>query len=366
MAKINKAALKAYFQTGKIPTQAQFGELIDFFMPQPSDNAGQRSNQTLKFGQDDRIENPIINGLRTVHYKENDTNIYNFWIFTNYNVNDAGIAVPLFIMFRMSDSNPGIPSSNTKFHYYIPSELEVQSWVSQGIDCDRATDEELWNALQNFQYKDWPESGGSSNDSNFKTCKIGSSRSAIFEVVEVLYNTERIKIPVSIRFLSVTVSDIDSHFVWNLSIGANIINVQNDWNNILNNWEDSNIYDLVIKFRNNYFIDGEIGSLTINSVISKPGQYNMVEFAYDSTALFTAFELTLTRNTDGRFIVGLLKQTEYIVANGQLRPKITWFSVASKIIGNMPYYTGFRTFGDIIYFAKTNLTSYTSEPNLQA
>lgn len=156
-----KSQLKQYFETGKIPTQAQFGELIDFFMPQPSDDAGQRSNQTLKFGQDDEIENPIINGLRTVHYKENDTNIYNFWIFTNYNVNDTGIAVPLFIMFRMSDSNPGIPSSNTKFRYYIPSELEVQSWVSQGIDCDRATDEELWNALQNFQYKDWPEGGGS-------------------------------------------------------------------------------------------------------------------------------------------------------------------------------------------------------------
>lgn len=156
-----KSQLKQYFETGKIPTQAQFGELIDFFMPQPSDDAGQRSNQTLKFGQDDRIENPIINGLRTVHYKENDTNIYNFWIFTNYNVNDASIAVPLFIMFRMSDSNPGIPSSNTKFRYYIPSELEVQSWVSQSIDCDRATDEELWNALQNFQYKDWPKGGGS-------------------------------------------------------------------------------------------------------------------------------------------------------------------------------------------------------------
>lgn len=156
-----KSQLKQYFETGKIPTQAQFGELIDFFMPQPSDDAGQRSNQTLKFGQDDEIKNPIINGLRTVHYKENDTNIYNFWIFTNYNVNDAGIAVPLFIMFRMSDSNPGIPSSNTKFRYYIPSELEVQSWVSQGIDCDRATDEELWNGLQNFQYKNWPEGGGS-------------------------------------------------------------------------------------------------------------------------------------------------------------------------------------------------------------
>lgn len=334
-------------------------------MPQPSDDAGQRSNQTLKFGQDDEIEDPIINGLRTVHYKENDTNIYNFWIFTNYNVNDSGIAVPLFIMFRMSDSNPGIPSSNTKFRYCIPSELEVQSWVNQGVDCDRATDEELWNALQNFQYKDWPEGGGSSNDSNFKTCEINSSESAIFEVVEVLYNTERIKVPVSIRFLGIGLFNIDGHSIWNLKKGVNIINVKNDWNNILANWEDPIVYDLVIEFRNDYFIEGW-ASLTINSVISKPGQYNVVAFGYDSTSLFTAFELTLTRNAKEQFIVGLLKQTEYIVANGQFRPKITWFSLAGKVLGNMPYYTGSKTFGDIVSFAKANLNSSTSEPNLQA
>ena len=249
-----KSQLKQYFETGKIPTQAQFSELIDFFMPQPSDDAGQRSNQTLKFGQDNEIENPIINGLRTVHYKENDTNIYNFWIFTNCNVNDANIAVPLFIMFRMSDSNPGIPSSNTKLRYHIPSQLEIQSWVSQGVDCDKATDEELWNALQNFQYKDYPEDGGSSNDSNFKTCEIGSSESAIFEVVEVLYNTERIKVPVSIRFLNISNPDISTHSVWNLREGTSIEDVQNDWNNILTNWEASNIYDLIIEFRNDYFV----------------------------------------------------------------------------------------------------------------
>lgn len=358
-----KSQLKQYFETGKIPTQAQFGELIDFFMPQPSDDDGQRSNQTLKFGQDDRIENPIINGLRTVHYKKNDTNIYNFWIFTNYNVNDAGIAVPLFIMFRMSDSNPGIPSSNTKFRYYIPSELEVQSWVSQGVDCDRATDEELWNALQNFQYKDWPEGGCSSDNSNFKTCVIGALESAIFEVVEVLYDTELIKIPVSIRFLTIGEPEIDTHSVWNLKRGVIMLDVQNDWNEILNNWEDSTIYDLVIKFRNAYFID-VAESLTINSMISEPGQYNIVAFGYDSTALFTAFELTLTKDTNGRFIVGLLKQTEYMVANGQFRPKITWFSLAAKALGNMPCYTGPKTFGNIVSFARTNLNSYTSEPNL--
>lgn len=108
------------------------------------------------------------------------------------------------------------------------------------------------------------------------------------------------------------------------------------------------------------------GSLAINSVISEPGQYNVVAFAYDSTALFTAFELTLTRNTNGHFIIGLLKQTEYIVANGQFRPKITWFSMAIKVVSNMPYYTGSKTFSDIVSFARTNLNSYTSEPSLQA
>lgn len=60
----------------------------------------------------------------------------------------------------------------------------------------------------------------------------------------------------------------------------------------------------------------------------------------------------------------MLKQTEYIVANGQFRPKITWFSLAVKVL--MPYYTGSKTFGDIVSFARTNLNSYTSEPNLQA
>ena len=55
-----KSQLKTYFETGKIPTQAQFGELIDFFMPQPSDDAGQRSNQTLKFDYEQFIIKKMI------------------------------------------------------------------------------------------------------------------------------------------------------------------------------------------------------------------------------------------------------------------------------------------------------------------
>lgn len=53
-----------------------------------------------------------------------------------------------------------------------------------------------------------------------------------------------------------------------------------------------------------------------------------------------------------------------MVVNGKFKPKITWFSLDGKRVGNMPYYTGSKTFGDIVSFARTNLNSYTSEPNL--
>lgn len=254
-----KSQLKQYFETGKIPTQAQFGELIDFVQPLISDDVTDRPNQTLLFGGD--TPNPIINGLRIVHYRNADDSIFNFWLFTNASndSNEAGIAVPVFAILRITNIAPGIPSGNDKLRYFIPEAEHITAWVQQGVDCDTAPDADIFNALQNWPFKDWPEGGGSSNDSNFKTCGIGSSESAIFEVVEVLYNTERIKVPVSIRFLSIGLSDIDDYSIWNLKKGANIINVENDWNIILANWEYSIIYDLVIEFRNDYFINGGRG-----------------------------------------------------------------------------------------------------------
>lgn len=246
-----KSQLKQYFETGKIPTQAQFGELIDFIQPLISDDPGNRPNQTLRFGSDG--SQPIINGLRIIHYYDNSNRIFNFWLFTNDAIdnNQSAISVPVFVILRITDENPGIPSGNDKLRYYIPEVRDIQNWVLLGVDCDTASDDDIFNALQNWTFKIWFE-----GDANFKTCKIGSSDSAIFEVVEVLYNTERIKVPVSIRFLNISNPDISTHSVWNLREGASIEAVQYDWNNILNNWESSNIYDLVIEFRNDYFVSG--------------------------------------------------------------------------------------------------------------
>lgn len=253
-----KSQLKQYFETGKIPTQAQFGELIDFVQPLISDDISDRPNQTLRFGEDGT--KPIVNGLRIVHYPDDNGSIFNFWLFTNASNdnNEAAIAVPVFAILRITNIAPGIPSGNDKLRYFIPEAEHITIWVQQGVDCDTAPDADIFNALRSWPFKDWPEGGGSSNDSNFKTCEIGSSKCAIFELVEVLYNTERIKVPVSIRFLDIGNSDIITHSVWNLRVSASIKDVQTDWNNILANWEDLMIYDLVIEFRNDYFVSGGI------------------------------------------------------------------------------------------------------------
>lgn len=251
-----KSQLKQYFETGKIPTQAQFGELIGFIQPLITDDVTDRPNQTLLFGGD--TPNPIINGLRIIHYYKNNGNIYNYWIFTNEagENNLYGISVPLFVIRRVSSEEANISLDMPNLEYAVPTRNQLTSWVEQGYDCDTADAYTLHSALQHLTFKLWLDGRGSSDNSNFKTCEISTSESAIFEVVEVLYDTKRIKIPVSIRFLNIGSSNVDTHSIWNLNTGVSIIDIQNDWNNILNNWKVSNIYDLVIEFRNDYFRNG--------------------------------------------------------------------------------------------------------------
>lgn len=50
-----KSQLKQYFETGKIPTQAQFGELINSFINIPSRNTEDRGNQNLFLVMEKRI-----------------------------------------------------------------------------------------------------------------------------------------------------------------------------------------------------------------------------------------------------------------------------------------------------------------------
>lgn len=156
-----KSQLKQYFETGKIPTQAQFGELIDFIQPSISDNVINRPNQTLLFGGD--TPNPIINGLRIIHYYENDDTIYNYWIFTNEagGNNQSGISIPMFVIKRISSKEPNLSLDLPNLEYAIPTREQLTSWVQRGYDCDTADADTLHSALTYLTFKPWPEGGGS-------------------------------------------------------------------------------------------------------------------------------------------------------------------------------------------------------------
>lgn len=156
-----KSQLKQYFETGKIPTQAQFGELIDFIQPLITDDVTDRPNQTLLFGGD--TPNPIINGLRIIHYYENNDTIYNYWIFTNEagGNNQSGISIPMFVIKRISSEEPNLSLDMPNLEYAIPTREQLTAWVQQGNDCDTADADTLHSALTYLTFKPWSEGGGS-------------------------------------------------------------------------------------------------------------------------------------------------------------------------------------------------------------
>lgn len=158
---VTKSQLKQYFETGKIPTQAQFADLIDFVQPLISDNVTNRANQTLLFGGD--TPNPIINGLRIVHYYENNSTIYNYWIFTNESGgnNQSGISIPMFVIKRISSEEPNLSPDMPNLEYAIPTKEELSDWVQQGYDCDTADADTLHSALTYLTFKPWSEGGSS-------------------------------------------------------------------------------------------------------------------------------------------------------------------------------------------------------------
>ena len=147
-----KSQLKQYFETGKIPTQAQFGELIDSFINIPSQNTEDRSNQNLFFGNGE--ENPYIQGIRTISKVDYSSNgVVNMWIFSTYNNNDGELAIPMFILMRTSTKNPGLLSDNNNLRYCIPNVENIETFVQRGVDCNTSTDDDIFDVIYNWEFK---------------------------------------------------------------------------------------------------------------------------------------------------------------------------------------------------------------------
>lgn len=145
-----KSQLKQYFETGKIPTQAQFGELINSFINIPSRNTEDRGNQNLFFGNGE--ENPYIQGVRTVS-KIVSTNVITMFIFSTHNNNDNASSFPLFILNRTSTRAASLNNAQATLRYCIPNKLNIDNFVMHGLDCNNSTDDKIITEVSDWEFK---------------------------------------------------------------------------------------------------------------------------------------------------------------------------------------------------------------------
>ena len=127
MAKINKAALKAYFQTGKIPTQAQFGELIDSIF-----NIIGSPDGSLNINSDENNIKLSIKNYRSLHGIYMSQSSVSLHLFFNNDIKNGTKPVPVFIIFSTVNNltNP----VNASIKYAVPNVTLLKSMTDDKLD----------------------------------------------------------------------------------------------------------------------------------------------------------------------------------------------------------------------------------------
>lgn len=143
MAKINKQALKAYFQTGKIPTQSNFADLIDSVMNIPD---GGGADSTLVIGSGDKDGNPYVKGYRFIN---TDTNTYLIISCWDNHLRDN---VPV-LLFCFPNDSPSANSDTITYHVLTGAEIKSMYRGIGGI-FNEASDDKVVSAI-NFLALDW-------------------------------------------------------------------------------------------------------------------------------------------------------------------------------------------------------------------
>ena len=177
-----KSQLKQYFETGKILTQAQFGELINSFINIPSPNTEDRGNQNLFFGNGE--ENPYIQGVRTVS-KIVSTNVITMFIFSTHNNNDNASSFTLFILNRTSTRATSLNNAQATLRYCIPNKLNIDNFVMHGLDCDNSTDDEIIAEVSDWEFKPFEKDNFNHNILNICTNISGTYNTFVFNLADI-------------------------------------------------------------------------------------------------------------------------------------------------------------------------------------
>lgn len=122
-----KSQLKQYFETGKIPTQAQFGELIDSIF-----NIIGSPDGSLNINGDENNIKLSIKNYRSVHGIYSSQLSVSLHLFFNNDIINSTKPVPVFILFSTVNSLVNSPYADIK--YAVPNVTLLKSMTDDKID----------------------------------------------------------------------------------------------------------------------------------------------------------------------------------------------------------------------------------------
>lgn len=122
-----KSQLKQYFETGKIPTQAQFGNLIDSIF-----NIIGSPDGSLNINGDENNIKLSIKNYRSLHGVYMSQLSVSLHLFFNNDIKNGTKPVPVFIIF--STVNNLINSVNANIKYAVPNVTLLKSMTDDYLD----------------------------------------------------------------------------------------------------------------------------------------------------------------------------------------------------------------------------------------
>lgn len=122
-----KSQLKQYFETGKIPTQAQFGELIDSIF-----NIIGSPDGSLNINNDENNIKLSIKNYRSLHGVYMSKLSVSLHLFFNNDIKNGTKSVPVFIIF--STVNNLTNSVNANIKYAVPNATLLKSMTDDNLD----------------------------------------------------------------------------------------------------------------------------------------------------------------------------------------------------------------------------------------
>ena len=129
-----KSQLKQYFETGKIPTQAQFGNLIDSIF-----NIIGSPDGSLNINGDENNIKLSIKNYRSLHGIYMSQSSVSLHLFFNNDIKNGTKPVPVFIIFSTVNSltstvNSLTNTANANIKYAVPNVTLLKSMTDDNLD----------------------------------------------------------------------------------------------------------------------------------------------------------------------------------------------------------------------------------------